>query len=173
MDIGYRDARIEDAAELAALFQASFIETFGHLYRTEDLNAFLASHDQAAWQRQIESGDYAIRIVRAGDEAIALAKVGPTTLPVDDPATSIELKQLYILKPWQGEGVAPRLMDWVLDKARASGAERLYLSVWTENHRARKFYTRYGFSFVAPYDYPVGNHIDRDEIFGLSLKDQR
>jgi len=172
MDITYRDARPEDAARLASLFKASFMETFGHLYREEDLNAFLANHDEAAWRSQIESGKLAIRIATADDEAIALAKVGPVTLPVDDPETSIELKQLYIIKRWQGEGVAQRLMEWVLDTARASGAAKLYLSVWTENHRARKFYSRYGFSFVAPYDYPVGKQIDRDEIFGLSLRDE-
>ena len=36
-------------------------------------------------------------------------------------------------------------MDWALDEARRRGARQLYLSVFIDNHRARRFYERYGF----------------------------
>ena len=41
-------------------------------------------------------------------------------------------------------------MDWALDEARRRGAEELYLTVYTDNHRARRFYERYGFEAVGP-----------------------
>jgi hypothetical protein len=40
--VNYRDATVDDAPALAELFRESFCETFGHLYRPEDLSAFLA-----------------------------------------------------------------------------------------------------------------------------------
>ena len=41
-------------------------------------------------------------------------------------------------------------MDWAFDEARRRGAEELYLTVFIENHRARRFYDRYGFEAVGP-----------------------
>lgn len=42
-----RRATADDAAALAELGAATFVETFGHLYPTEDLQTFLArSHTQ-------------------------------------------------------------------------------------------------------------------------------
>ena len=47
----YRDAVPADAAALDRIFDTSFCDTFAHLYRTEDLEAFLTSFGIADWQR--------------------------------------------------------------------------------------------------------------------------
>ena len=54
-------------------------------------------------------------------------------------------------------------------EARRRGAEELYLSVFTENHRAKAFYRRYGFAYVGPYKFMVGEQADEDEIWKLDL----
>src|SRR4051794_11911778 len=41
--ITYRDATSADAATLERIFDTVFCETFGHLYRPEDLKTFLSS----------------------------------------------------------------------------------------------------------------------------------
>ena len=74
-----------------------------------------------------------------------------------------------MLKPWQGAGVAPALMDWVLDEARRAAPSELYLSVFIDNHRARRFYARYGFEAVGRYAFMVGTHADEDIIMRLTL----
>ena len=63
-----------------------------------------------------------------------------------------------------GAGIAARLMDWALDEARRRGAEELYLTVFVENHRARRFYERYDFVPVGRYDFMVGSQADEDVI---------
>jgi GNAT superfamily N-acetyltransferase len=92
-------------------------------------------------------------------------------LPFEPSAPSTELRQFYVLKPWHGSGVSRELMRWVLEKAKARGAKELYLSVFTDNHRARRFYEGYGFQFVRTYAFMVGNHADEDHIMRLSLED--
>ena len=173
MIISYRDAAPADAPILEEVFRRAFIETFGHLYRPEDLDFFLARMDEAAWRGELADPAFRIRLAEVDGTAAGFAKLGPLGLPAEPEGKALELKQLYLLREWHGCGIAPVLMDWTIDQARLQGAEQLYLSVWTQNHRARAFYARYGFTFVAPYAFMVGEQADEDEIWRLDLKERR
>jgi GNAT superfamily N-acetyltransferase len=167
--IAYRDATSEDAPAIDALFRQSFIDTFAHLYDPADLAAFFARFTQTAWREEIEDPDFAFRLAEAEGLLAGFAKISSVSLPVEPAAPAIELRQLYISKPWQGAGIAPVLMDWVLGRARGRGARELYLTVFTDNHRARSFYARYGFEAVGPYAFMVGSQADEDIIIRAKL----
>ena len=164
----YRDAEPGDASALAALFHHTFCETFGHLYSAADLSTFLAGHTAAQWEGQLRDPTIAVRLAE-DDAAIGLAKLAPLKLPVEAPRPAVELRQLYVLGRARGSGVAATLMDWAIEQARARGADDLYLSVYTDNPRAQRFYRRFGFVDVGPYMFMVGNHADQDIIMRLSL----
>lgn len=165
----FRDATPGDAPALSELGKRSFTETFGHLYTSENLAAFLTTHDVENWTEQLRSPAYSIRVIEEEGALIGYAKLGPPSLPFTPRGTPIELRQFYILKPWQGAGLAAPLMHWVLAQARLRGADQLYLSVFTDNHRARRFYARYGFTEVGPYKFMVGTHADEDIVMRLDL----
>ena len=167
--IGYRTANPADAPALSALGRRTFVETFGHLYSQDDLAAFLKSHDEERWAEQLEDPDIRVRVAEDGGRLAAYAKLSSPTLPITARGPSAELRQLYVLKSWQGTGISRELMRWVIAAARRRGAEDLYLSVYVDNHRARRFYESYGFEFVAPYAFMVGNQADEDLILRLSL----
>jgi GNAT superfamily N-acetyltransferase len=169
--VRFRNAGPADAAALAALGRDTFVETFGHLYTPENLAAFLQTHNQADWAAQLGDPDYAVRVAEADTGLAAYAKLGPPSLPFEPRGASIELRQFYILKPWQGAGVAAELMNWVVVEAKRRRADDLYLSVFVDNHRARRFYARYGFEFVGLYAFMVGDHADEDHVMRLSLRD--
>lgn len=169
MTIAYRDGVPADAAALDALFDESFTDTFGHLYAAEDLALFLSGFSVEDWARELADPGLAFRVAEADGRLAGYAKLGPVALPVEPAGPAAELRQFYLLKPWHGAGIAQALMDWVLETARARGAAELYLSVFTENHRARAFYARYGFEEVGPYIFRVGNHEDRDIIMRVGL----
>lgn len=164
MILTYRDARPEDAAALDRIFDRSFCDTFAHLYRPEDLEAFLSSFGIADWEAQLSDAACAFRIAEVDGGPVAYAKVGPQKLPVETDRPALLLDQLYVLKEHHGAGIAHGLMDWALAEAKRRGAEELYLTVFTENHRARRFYDRYGFEAVGRYDFMVGSHADEDVI---------
>ncbi|HEV7660047.1 MAG TPA: GNAT family N-acetyltransferase [Allosphingosinicella sp.] len=167
--IAYRDATAADAGLMARIGPESFTETFGHLYTPENLAAFLINHSEANWRGELEDPLFSVRIAEENGTAVGFAKVGPSSLPFEVEGPTAELRQLYVLKPWQGAGVAPALMAWVLDEARRRGAAQLFLSVFTDNHRARAFYARYGFEAVGTYAFMVGTHADEDIIMRLAL----
>lgn len=167
--VSYRDGTSADAALMARLGAATFIETFGHLYSPANLAAFLVNHEPDKWQAELADPALAVRIVEDGDVAAGYCKVGPPSLPFEVTAPTLELRQLYVLKPWHGSGIAAALMEWALAQARLRGAEQMFLSVFTDNHRARRFYARYGFEEVGSYHFMVGTHADDDLILRLRL----
>jgi ribosomal protein S18 acetylase RimI-like enzyme len=167
--IHFRDARVEDAAELAALFRETFTETFGHLYRADDLAAFLGEHTPEHWAEQLRDPQFAVRIAERDGMAVGLAKLGPVKLPVDDKANALELRQLYVAAEVRGSGIAAELMEWLVREARERGAAALYLSVYTDNERAQRFYRRYGFVSVGPCVFMVGSQPDEDVIMRRDL----
>ena len=167
--IAYRDATAADAAMLTTLFADCFTATFGQLYDPADLAAFLALADRAAWEAELTDPAYRIRLAEADGSAIGYAKLGPPKLPFEPRGPSAELRQLYVQAPWHGAGVAATLMDWVVDAARAQGAADLYLSVFVDNEKARRFYARRGFERIGTYAFMVGNHADEDDVMRLTL----
>lgn len=165
----YRDGELADAEALDRIFRTSFCDTFAHLYKDEDLQAFLGSFGLEDWRSELRDPSYAFRNAEVDGEPVGYVKLGPMALPVETAATGMDLKQFYILKEHHGAGIAQELMDWALAEARRRGIEELYLTVYVDNHRARRFYHRYGFEAVGRYDFMVGNHPDEDTIMRKKL----
>jgi ribosomal protein S18 acetylase RimI-like enzyme len=170
-DIFYRNAVPADATRMAELGRRAFVETFGHLYTPENLAAFLVSHSEERWAEELGDPTFAVRVAESNGELVAYAKLGPPTLPFEPRGRPIELRQFYVLSPWHGRGISNALMEWAIGEAKARGAEDVYLSVFVDNHRARRFYARYGFEFVGLYAFRVGTHADEDHVLRLSLRD--
>jgi ribosomal protein S18 acetylase RimI-like enzyme len=168
--IRYRDAGVEDSALISGLFEAAFVETFGHLYRPEDLGAFLDKLSAEGFRAELEDEAYRFRLAFEGDVAVGFCKLGPLTLPVSPERPALELRQLYLLKRCHGSGIARMLMDWALEEARRQAAGELYLTVYKDNLRAKAFYRRYGFDYVKPYAFMVGEQADEDEIWRAELR---
>ena len=169
MTISYRPAAAADAVAIDRVFRESFCDTFAHLYRPEDLDAFLSKFTLDAWRSELEDHRFAFRVAEADEQIVGYVKLGPPALPVDKKGSSVELRQLYILKDWHGRGAAKVLMDWAIAEAKARGGGELYLTVYTDNHRAKRLYERYGFVYVGPYHFMVGEQADEDIIMRLTL----
>lgn len=169
MSVTYRDATTADAATLAIIGARTFTATFGHLYSPANLAIFLENHTRERWAAAI-GGDAAVRLAEVDGAAVGYARIGPLTFAVDlANRAGLQLYQLYVDPPWHGAGVAAALLDWAIAAARARGAVDLWLSVFIDNPRARRFYARAGFAEVMPYTFMVGDHADEDLICRLPL----
>lgn len=170
MSIVYRDAVPADGPALAATGRRVFAETFGAAFDPADMALHL-DRKFGPGGLPAELGDPAIRIrlAEAEGEIIAYVKLAPMTLPIDHPAGTLEIKQLYVLAPWQGAGVAQALMLWATETARAEGAPALFLSVWEHGGRAIAFYRRHGFVTVGQAPFQLGTRTCIDPVMRLDL----
>jgi diamine N-acetyltransferase len=165
-----RRAGLDDAPALATLGARTFIESFGQLYSAEDLQAFLdESHTAAAYERLLVDPLYALWLAEADGRAIGYAMAGPCGLPHADVAPGDgELKRLYLLASAQGGGIGTGLFEQALEWLERDGPRTLWISVWSENYGAQRFYARYGFEHVGEYAFIVGQQRDREFIFRRS-----
>ena len=164
MSVSFRDGGVGDADAIDAVFRATFRSTFAHLYRSEDLEDFLKQFTNDAWSSELRDPNFAFRVAEAGKDVVGYVKLGPLKLPVERNGGAIEIRQFYVLPLHHGSGIASALMDWSLAEAARRAANNLFLTVFTDNHRACRFYGRYGFVPVGHYDFMVGNHADQDII---------
>ncbi len=167
-----RRAVATDAAVLAELGARTFVESFGHLYSAGDLQAFLdESHSVEAYATLLASPLYATwlairRDEAGGDEAIGYALAGPCGLPhADVRPEDGELKRLYVGSTAQGSGVGAKLFEQALAWLERNGPRTLWISVWSENYGAQRFYARYGFEMAGEYEFIVGRQRDREFMY--------
>jgi len=159
-----RRATPADAHTLSRIATRTFTETFGHLYPDEDLQAFLhESYAPEVCARHLGDDTYAVWLLENGDETVGHALAGPCGLPHPE-ATSHdgELKRLYVLPSAQNGGWGGKLFQATLDWLERDGPRTLWISVWSENLGAQRFYARHGFEKAGEYEFPVGRVRDRE-----------
>lgn len=170
-DVDYRAPRRGEGPALAAMARQSFVETFGHLYDDADLYPFLDEvYGPRGLPAEMDDPQTEFRIACLDEALIGYAKLSPLRAPAENARPgALELRQIYVLARWQGAGVAPALMEWALARARARGAPELYLTVFDHNHRAKRFYARYGFGESGRCTFRMGSRIDDDRIWRKPL----
>jgi diamine N-acetyltransferase len=147
---------------LEILARKAFSETFAHLYTPEDLEHHLRTTCSAEFfAASLEKGD-TILIAEESGALVGYAKFGGMGLPVQHGPHDREIHRLYVLRSHQGTGLGHRLMQAMLEAL--CEAPILYLGVWSGNHKALKFYARYGFEHCGNYTYYVGTHADDEYI---------
>ncbi len=164
-----RSPALNDVDALSQLAIVTFTETFGHLYDPDDLTNFL--HQNYCQERIVQrltdpSNKY--QVIECGEELVGFASVGEVRVPIENrTSTDRELRQLYIKRGYQGRGLGRRLMDWAFEEFRADSASNVYLSVYSGNDRAIRFYLQYKFEKIGEYSFLVGKHIDLEWIMKL------
>ncbi len=162
-----RRGQTDDAENLARLATDTFCETFGHLYAPADLAAFLGlAYTPEAFGRDLADPAQALWLLEAEGRPIGYAQAGPCGLPHPEVTPAcLELKRIYLLRPWQGGGRGSRLLDAALAWLERDGPRRLWLGVWSQNLGAQRLYAAKGFEKVGEYDFRVGAARDHDFIF--------
>lgn len=165
--LAIRRAGPGDAAALADLGARTFTLTFGHMYPPEDLAAYLAeSHSEACYAQLLGDDRCALWLLEEAGGAVGFAFAGPCGLPHPEvTAADGELRRLYLLPEVQNAGWGGRLFAEAMAWLERDGPRTIWISVWSENFGAQRFYARHGFAKVAEYGYPVGRVRDREFMY--------
>jgi ribosomal protein S18 acetylase RimI-like enzyme len=104
-----------------------------------------------------------------GAAPVGYAMISPPDLPIPVGADDLELRRIYLLSRFHGQGWGAKLMSTAIEAARRSGARHLLLGVNDENRRALAFYARQGFAAVGRRQFQVGAHAYHDLVLARAL----
>lgn len=172
-EIQVRACSSGDEDALALVGQATFLETFAGLLAGRDIVSHCAkAHSADIYRSWLANNDYRLWLAetRAGGAPVGLMVTAPAELPLPDvSARDLEIKRIYILGKFQGEGLGKTLAAEAINDARAREAERLLLGVYAHNDAAIGFYMRLGFQTLGTRKFNVGGQDYDDNIMGLLL----
>lgn len=162
-----------DEQALALVGQATFLEAFAGILDGADVIAHCQrQHDAQLYRDWLALPAMRLWLAEAtpGGAPVGYLVLSPASLPLAEPrANDLEIKRIYLLHRFQGQHVGQRLMQAALAQARASGAGRVLLGVYAENHAALAFYARCGFAQLGRRTFRVGRTDYQDVILGVSL----
>ena len=150
-----------DETALSLVGQATFLEAFAGVIPGPDLLGHCvrqhAVAKYAAWLR-----DPATRVwlaeVEPGQAPVGYLVLTTPDLPLPDPGPGdAEIKRVYILHRFQGQGLGARLMDTAGAHAASVGIRRLLLGVYSQNASAIAFYGKLGYRKVGRRSFRVGD----------------
>lgn len=150
-------ATVDEAPELSALMRTSFMSAYGHIAPHEKLERYQARvYAIPALQEALSLGEIEIWVARdpaGGAAGYVQISTRHSLVPVSARPAAIELQRCYLQPAFFGSGAADLMMVQAQARARALGAERMYLSVYSKAPRAQAFYRRHGFEIAAPVQF--------------------
>jgi diamine N-acetyltransferase len=167
----WRTADAGDAEALAYLGAATFMTTFAFDHPGQPMMEHLRQEHSAEYYASA-LGDPAYDVLLGETPLgapVGYAMVTPPSHPALQQAGDIELKRIYLLAPWQGNGNGKDLLERVFAVAEKRKAQRLLLSVYEKNVRAIGFYEQAGFAAIGETVFMVGPVPFRDLVYARNM----
>ena len=168
-----RCATLTDANSLASLAAQSFRAAFAADNAIKDMDDYVREAfavEQIERELQDEANTF---FVAEHPERITLQGYAKLRAGHPEPCVSgpnpVEIERLYAAPEAIGTGVGAALMQACLDAAKAHGYATVWLGVWEENHRACRFYEKWGFITVGSHDFLLGNDLQSDLVMSRAL----
>ncbi len=171
-----RAARPEDAAPLADLAAATFPLACPPGLDADDVAAFVAAQlSPKRFASHIGSPSTSVVVAESAGALVGYALLHDAEPPADvrallGPGRVVEVGKFFLAAGEHGHGTAGELMAAMVGRARAAGAEQVWLGVSRENGRANRFYEKQGFALVGTKAFTVGSvTFPEDHVRALPL----
>ena len=162
-ELRIRTATTADAAVLARAAESMFREAFAASNDPPQMDLYCSGHYSEEMQRaELATPGTVVLFAEHGGDIVAFAQVQLAT-------PSTQLHRFYLRRDWHGKGLAQQLMEECLALAREHGADRVWLSVWSENPRAIAFYRKFGFEICGEQPFVLGTEVQRDFVMDRAI----
>ena len=169
-----RRGDLNDVALLQEIGRKTFDDTFGNTCTKEDMRGVLERYfNTALCESELQDPRDNFFFQEEGGVVKGYMRINTIygcPLEALKSLNPIELVRLYVLREYHGAGVADELMNFAVVFAKEKGYNRMYLSVWEYNFRARGFYEKHGFvNSGIENDFPLGSTPQTDLWFVKEL----
>jgi ribosomal protein S18 acetylase RimI-like enzyme len=149
-----RPASLADAADLATMHVASWLETYPGLLPPSMLTSLSVDKRLAMWKQVIGAtptpGSAKVYLAEIDKEIVGFGScVSQRTQTLKDSGYDGEISAIYVLKAFQRRALGRRLLHAMASDLSARGFTAASLWVLRDNAPARSFYEQYGGQVVS------------------------
>lgn len=159
--ITIRRITLADVAVLAAMGRKTFYDTFTGTCTEADMQQFLHDYfNETQVTKELSDADdfFFFAEVNGVPAGYMRFKEDYSGFPLMKQWKTMELKRIYVLETYHGQGIAQKLMEFLIDWCTKEKYQAIYLGVWEHNIRAQKFYAKYGFENSGhTHSFPIGS----------------
>jgi ribosomal protein S18 acetylase RimI-like enzyme len=164
-------AAAADLPELADVAAETFPLACPPSVSQDNVAAFIDENlTQAHFARYLHDPDRLVLIARENGRMIGYAML-IRGVPDDDDVQkavtlrpAVEISKMYVLPDNHGAGASAALMTDALNRAPRLDAKCVWLGVNQNNERARRFYTKNGFTIKGTKTFRLGTRIENDYV---------
>ncbi len=165
-------ALLNDLEALQKIGKETFFETFSAENTEEDMQTYLnESFSTEKLTTELNNTNSEFYFAMLNNNVIGYLKLnaGAAQTEVKD-NNSLEIERIYVLKEFHGKQVGQLLYNKVLQIAKHTNINYLWLGVWEKNQRAISFYEKNGFVSFDKHIFKLGNDEQFDIMMKLELK---
>ena len=167
MDIVYREAEAKDAPELVKHLQCVGAQTDNLSF---DGDTFRISEEKEAKfiERFRRNKNDIMLVALDGDKVVGNAIIERNRVARYSHRAELSIT---VLHDYWSRGIGSRLMELLIDFAKKSGVEIIYLEVRSDNERAIALYEKFGFERIGIYNnfFKIGNEYHNADLMTLHI----
>ena len=171
-NIDIRRATTDDVRLLSVLASTTFYEAYFEQDDPHNLAEYIS--DSFSIERlaaELTLPELTFFIAYLGAHAVGYAKLDAASRdPSIVTARTIELKRIYALERVWGRGIGEAMLIYCERSAIESGCESIWLGVWQQNERGRRFYDKHGFVKRGTLEFPYGEEVGINDVMEKMLK---
>jgi GNAT superfamily N-acetyltransferase len=171
-EITYRTAVQQDALPLSVLATQVFLDT----YAIQGIRPAIAREvrhflSEEAFAELLTHPRHSVLVAELTDHLLGFAQLthGQTHPLLPPEAQAAELSRLYVQRPFLGKGLGKELLARAESLAVEKGAEILWLSAWSGNAHALRFYEARGYQDVGAGVYTFEGDSYETRVFVKNL----
>lgn len=161
----FKELKIEPVTpDNAALLRDFAEETFRIAWQHDNEPEPFEAYCQKAFsiekiREEIAEPNAEFYLVWQSDRLVAYLKLNRDRQPEQDwgEGPAFQLERIYVSNTLQGKGLGATLLDFTEQRARETGAEWVWLSVWQKSPRSIAFYQRNGYEIFGVETFWVGD----------------
>jgi len=164
--IRIRRACAQDANSLSVLAEQTFRVAFAASNSTTDMQRHCQlTYGESVQLAEIQDPSLETWVAEDHGRLVAYVQLRSGTTPtVVNGNSPMEIQRFYVDAGHHGQGLAHGLMEHILTRTAAAGADVVWLGVWEHNPRALAFYRKWGFDVVGDQTFTLGDDLQRDLV---------
>ncbi|MBK8193833.1 MAG: GNAT family N-acetyltransferase [Lewinellaceae bacterium] len=159
-NLSFMRVDLERLEVLRAFAERTFREAWQDDNDPDDFEAYCRKHFAADYlATELEQPGSEFYLFDMESQVVAYLKLNINCRPLHDwdGSPALQLERIYVLKGVQSKGLGAELLGFTENRARETGAEWVWLSVWQKSPRTISFYEKNGFSIFGVETFWVGD----------------